>query len=170
MASELITEDGTGVADANSYASADEARAYATLRGVALPAAPGSGQDQVEIWLVLATDYLESLSYIYYRATTTQALSWPRKRCFDTDFTGYVLPDKLKAAQMQLVIEQKNGVVLMPSTPGGIDGQFVIREKVDVIETAYSEKIGTLSTPTMPAVDALLRGLVTPSGLRSVRV
>lgn len=175
MASTLIIEDGTGIEDANSYADASEARAYATLRGIALPAVPSSGVDPVEPWLIKAADYLESLNYIYFKATTDQALSWPRKvKSDDVDPDLYILPTLLIKAQCQLVIEQFNGIDLMPTTAGGRDGQFVVREKIDVIETMYSEKLGTLSTPTMPAVNALLRDLVVRGGgagsLKTVRV
>lgn len=164
MASSLILEDGTGVTNANAYVSATAVRAYATLRGVALPAI--ADPDPVEILIIKATDYLESLAYIMFSAVVTQALSWPRTRiCHEPDPTKFLMPTKIVNAQCQLVLEQfMNDIVLLPSTPGGAAGQFVIREKVDVIETQYSERLGTLSTPTMPAVDALLRELVVPGG------
>lgn len=189
----LIIEDGTGVADANSYASAAAARAYAALRGVTLPAAPESGQDPVETMLVLAAQYLDGLSWIGKLATFTQGLKWPRvlNRPYlgfkfypsewwyynegTVDPSYYILPPKLIAAQCQAVLEQSaNGVVLQPTSVGGIDSQFVTRERVDVIETTYSEKIGTLTTPTMLTVNALLQGLLVVGGgagaIRAVRV
>lgn len=190
MASELIIEDGTGVANANSYAAAADARAYAALRGITLPAA-GAGVDPVEVFLVLAAEYLDSRAWVGYLATATQGLAWPRVFDFPLlaypfypyeiagyweaylpfDPSYYVLPEKIAAAQCQLVIEQFNGVVLMPTTAGGT--QFITREKTDTIETNYSEKLGTLSTPTMPIVTSLLRGLQIVGGgftsLRSVR-
>jgi hypothetical protein len=173
--------------------SAADARAYALNRGITLPAA-GDATDPVEIMLVLATDYLESRSYIGLRATGTQALQWPRVLTrpyrnypffpmaedsyyylLNVDPSYYdFIPAKLIAAQCQLCIEQQNSITLLPSKPGGIDGQFITRTRVDVIETAYSEKLGTLSTPVMPAVDALLREIVIRGGgqasLRAVRV
>lgn len=167
----LVIEDGSGIADANTYVDAEQAREFASDRGITLPAAV-EGVDPVEPWLILAADYLESLAYIYMPATTTQGLSWPRK--IDASAIDTIMSDKLLKAQCQLVIEQSNGVVLLPTTKGGADGQFIVREKVDVIETQYSEKLGTLSTPTMYAVNSLLRGLVVAGGgfssLRTVRV
>jgi hypothetical protein len=190
MSSELIIEDGTGLADANSYVSAADARAYAALRGVTLAAA-GTGIDPVEIQLVLAAQYLDSLAWVGYQATAEQGLAWPRVltapylnfkfivSCFPPSYLvpvdpSYynVLAPKLLAAQCQLVVEQFNGVVLLPSTIGGT--QFITREKVDVIETSYSEKLGTLASPAMPSVDSLLRGLLVVGGgstaIRTVRV
>ena len=179
MASVLIIEDGTGVANANSYATAAEARAYAVLRGVTLPAA--ADVDPVETMLVLATDYLESLAWIMYPATKTQGLAWPRVDSVWIDLfatptvdpSQYLMPAKVVAAQCQLVIEQNNGVVLMPTTKGGYDSQFITREKTDVIETNYSEKLGTLNTPTMRIVNSLLRGYLVVgagAGITAVRM
>jgi hypothetical protein len=167
----IVVEDGTGKPNANAYVDAAGARQYASDRGIALPDVQGE-VDPVEPWLVLATDYLESLSYIFIPATTTQALAWPRK--VSNSATDYVMSDKLAKAQCQLVIEQSKGIELMPTTAGGDGGKFVTREKVDVIETTYSETLGTLATPTMPAVNALLRDLLIRGGgsfsLRTVRV
>lgn len=172
MSSTIILEDGTGIADANAYVDAADVRAYALLRGITLPAAPESGVDPVEPLLILASDYLQAQRYIGFPATTTQALAWPRKMYLWQD--GSLFPKQIVAAQCQLVIEQAvNNVVLQPSTVGGT--QFITREKVDVIETQYSEKLGTLSTPTMPSVNAILDGLVIRGGgsgalLQTVRV
>ena len=191
MASLLILEDGTGVADANSYVDADTARQYASTRGIALPAVPVSGPDQVEIWLIKAAEYLDAQVWVASLATPTQGLQWPRvftqpylnypylpflvlPFMYPIDASYYVVPSKLKAAQCQLAIEQFNGVTLLPTTEGGYNSQFVTREKTDVIETNYSEKLGTLTTPTMLIVNSLLRGLLVPGGgsgaIRAVRL
>lgn len=198
MSSILTIEDGTGVPDANSYASAAQCRAYALLRGAALPIAPGIGTDPVEVSLVLAAQYLDSLAWIGRMATersapdAMQGLAWPRvltrpylgypfypiEEYFylgNVDPSYYVLPAKVIAAQNQLVIEQLvNSVTLQPTTVGGYASQFVTREKVDSIETSYSEKLGTLTTPTMLIVNSLLQGLVIVGGgntaIRAVRV
>ena len=183
----IVVEDGTGIANANAYATAATVRAYATLRGVTLPDA-GTGIDPVETLLINAMDYMESLRYIGVKASQTQALSWPRvllypfenypfytydilnyQETFDPSY--YVMPTKLVAALCQVVIEMNNGILPLPTTPGGT--QFVTREKVDVIETVYSERLGTLATPTMMLVNALLRGLVivgNGSRIQTVRV
>jgi hypothetical protein len=182
MASILVIEDGSGVPDANSYATAAEARAYASLRGSALPAIPQDGNDPVETALILAAEYIDSLSFVGIQATTTQGLAWPRvftepmrgfpfyrsafcvallEQAISSDY--YAMPLKVKEAQQQLVIENIiNGIDFMPSVKGGT--QFAIREKVDVIETSYSEKIGTLSAPTMRRVNAKLADFLVRGG------
>lgn len=194
MPSILIIEDGTGRPTANSYVDAAAARTYAANRGVTLPVA-GSGIDPVEILLLKAAQFLDGLSFVGIMATkglsvaNTQALAWPRVltwrylnypwmpfnqyliNCGPFDSSYFVLPQKVKDAQSQLVLEQQmNGVVLDPTTLGGPAGQFITREKVDVIETSYSERLGTLDTPTIRTVNNLLRELLVAGGIRTVRV
>ena len=169
----LIIEDGTGKADAQSYVTAAEARSFAALRGVTLDATDGP----VEILLVRAMDYLESLNFIGAPANPDQALAWPRKDApmpFSDDGETYpttLIPQRVKNAQMQLAIEAQ-GTDLMPSG----DGRQVLKEKVDVIETQYAEGSTSVATPVFPKVDAYLNGLLDNSSglglgkLRTVRI
>lgn len=169
----LTIEDGTGKADATSYVTAAEARAYAAARGVTLDA----NDAVVEPLLVQAMDYLEALIYKGHRTfPDVQALSWPRT-CVVIDGVkvpvsgASSIPRQLKAAQMQLSIEASNGIDLMPTT----DGRVVKREKVDVIETEYMTNtdlgVGGLPGPSFAKVDALLAGLLATGGMfQTVRV
>lgn len=166
MAVELIVEDGTGSEPtANSYCSLIEINDFCTLRGVVLPV----DEVQATVLAIKAMDYLETKWYVGELIDVDQSLSWPRK-CVRYEngmpFPEDTIPKNLKNAQMQLVIEQINGVDIMPTGQGGA---FVTREKVDVIEVDYSDKLGTFS-PSMPLVDAYLQGLLRSSGLRAVRV
>lgn len=161
----LVIEDGTIVAGANSYIDIPAAKAYAAARGVDL------GLDDVvtEQRLLLAMDYLESLSYKGVRTEPdVQELSWPR---YGVTFDGVtildtVIPNRLKHAQAQLAIELFNGVVIFASSgaSAGSDVKFVKRKKVDVLETEYATPKETgetlLAVASMPAVNALLRGLL----------
>lgn len=157
----LVVEDGTGVANANTYVDATDARAYALARGVVLSAVDAA----VEVQLTLAMDYLEDLDYIGAQVSNTQALSWPRKNILidpDTPFPSNEIPSNLIAAECQLVVEQASGINLQPSynLTGGAGA--ILEERVDVLDTKYSEKIGTTAEPVMPKVIALLRHLVLP--------
>jgi len=177
----VIVETGSGVSDANSYGEQDVAttiancKAYATDRGVDMATAT---DEQVSSWLVNGTDYIESFSsdFVGTQKTITQALSWPRTNVVYPDgspFPDNKIPTDLIHALYQSVIEQKNGIVLQPSQGGsGSGGKFVTFEKVDVIETKYSETIGTGSQPFLPKVDQLLDGLLTGTmfALRTVRI
>lgn len=161
--SSLIIEDGSGVIGANSYISEAQALAWASARGFTLP----SDDATLDPLIILACDYLESLSEFYYGTPVNpmQALSWPRNCVLIapnmTYFPNNVIPQALMNAQCQLCIEQFiNGISLLPSTQAWQQsGGFVIEERVDVISTRYSERINTSGMPLMPAVDSQLEGL-----------
>lgn len=167
----LIVEDGTGVANANSYTTLSQARAYALLRGIVL-----SADDSIlTAQIILATDYLESfaLQYVGQPTSYTQSLSWPRKSVqFDPDnpYPSNAIPPQLISAQCQAVIEEFNGITLQPSVDRS-QGGFVTESKVGPLDTKYSEKIGTTSEPFLPKVSALLSALLNPGvALKTVRV
>jgi hypothetical protein len=167
----LIIEDGSGVSNANSYGDVAGARAYAAARNVALD----SSDPVVEGQMILAMDYIGSFDYRGLPVSFTQPLDWPRKGLEydpDTPVAITFIPPQLIDAQYQLVIEQANGINLQPTSTGnpGVAGA-VIEEKVDVLTTRYSDRVGTTSQPIMPKVDALLRTLKLPTPyLRTVRV
>lgn len=174
----LIVEDGSGVANANSYGASGAdatavlaaARNFAADRGIDL----GDVDPTIAAWLVNAVDYLEAFNYIGLPVSPTQSLSWPRKCIFlapDTPFPDDEIPVQLLAAQYQLVIEQFNGIDIQPSVDRFGAGGFITSEKVDVLETKFSEKVGTTSQPTLPKVISLLRGIIqTMMPLKNVRV
>lgn len=156
MAVTLVVEDGTGKADANTYVSLADVRAFATQRGISV----SSDDDVLGAQIILAADYVEGFTYEGERATDEQALSWPRE-C--TDFDEDVIPPSLMRAQTLLVIEQAQGVNLFPTATSG---KFVKRRKVGPIETEYSENINVDGRPSFPQVDRLLEPLF--SGLSGI--
>ena len=85
MSLTVIKEDGTGRADANSYADVAAADAYfeAHLYASAWTAATVGTKAAA---LVMATRLVDSqYQFNGYRAHDTQALQWPRERCPDPD-------------------------------------------------------------------------------------
>lgn len=161
----LIIEDGSGVANANSYVTVAEYRAYATPRGVSLPVADA----EVETQLILACDYLESLSWLGMPTYDDQALAWPRDeiRIGCSLIADDVIPNKIKLAQMQLAIQVNAGIDLLPSIAGGSSGA-IIKEKVGPLETEYAAPfVGT--QPYFRAVNVLLAAYVGSSGFGQFR-
>lgn len=76
----LITENGTGLANAESYISVIDATAYHAARGNAAWAALADDATREQM-LRRATDFIEQLyrdRWAGYRVSLTQALSWPR--------------------------------------------------------------------------------------------
>ena len=85
MALTLIKEDGTGKADANSYASVADANAYhdGHLYATAWTAAT---DDQKAVALVMATRLIDAeFQFNGTRTTANQALQWPRAMCPEPD-------------------------------------------------------------------------------------
>jgi hypothetical protein len=132
---DLIIENGTIVASANSYVSVAEATAFAAARGVTLP-----GDDATKVLVIKAMDWLESL-YLRYQGSLvseTQELQWPRKDVVlhGTAFSTTAIPKALRNAQCQVIMDLFSGIdpqANFTATPA------IIKEKVDVLETTYSE-------------------------------
>lgn len=170
MPSLLIIEDGTNPTGANSYATAAEARTFASARGVVLSA----DDAVVEPMLINANDYLESLETKYKgaRVIPTQPLAWPRIRVYlfnsQSPLAPNVIPGQLKQAQIQLVIEEAAGNILQPTGKG----REVLIQKVDVIETTYAQTGSSTIRPTLNKALDLLSPLLIASGmtLRTLRV
>ena len=157
----LVIEDGSNIEDANSYVTLAEARLYASARGIAL----SDFDDTLTQQLVKAVDYLETYRNRFkgYKTYTPQALQWPRT-CVYIDgqpFSEIAIPIELKRAQIQLAIEINNGHDLLPTADGSA---FIVSERVDVIETKYSEQLSTTGIALFRAVDSLLSPLLDGDG------
>lgn len=131
----LVVEDGTGKADANSYASLATANEYATLRGLS----SWTGTDaEKEAALIRATDYMEATyreAWKGYRGSAEQALSWPRDSV-EVDYfpvPADSVPSIVTVACIQLAARALTADLLADQT------QRVKREKVDVLEVEYAD-------------------------------
>lgn len=82
----LIVEDGTAVANANSYVSLDDAVTYATARGLTLTPSPSSLSEQAIIRATAALDAMYRMSFPGYKTNgRSQSLEWPRTDAYDYD-------------------------------------------------------------------------------------
>ncbi len=133
----LTIEDGTVIANADSFVTLVEARAYGVSRGFTLSAVDATLEGQLRN----AADYLGTLESRFKgsRLSVEQALVWPREFVyvygFQVPLDSDEIPTAIKNAQIQLAYDFSQSDLL----PLG-DGQEVLREKVDVIETQYAEK------------------------------
>jgi hypothetical protein len=161
----LIIETGAGVANANSYATVEQAKAYAAARGLVLPA-PDSA---IEPLLILAADFLESYEGRYKGKKTApdNALAWPRSGAvlYDgtEDFPDDAIPNVLIKAQCQLAYD-----ATLTELQATGSGQEVIREKVDVIETEYAKNGSGTVQAEFNKAESILEPLL-ESGEFSVR-
>jgi hypothetical protein len=172
MAIQIIVEDGSGVANANSYQTVPQARQYALNRGVEL----SNDDDVVAGQLISGTDYLETFACDFQgsRSSSTQALQWPRidVKLYGDDLPSNVIPNLLQSALNQLVIAQESGIDLQPNYSAN---DFVIKEKVGPLETVYADPLNVGLKPNLTAVDALLAPLFgqcasSGFGFKTVRV
>ena len=92
-----------GASDANSYLTVSDADGLANLYLGTLNWS-GATSDNKGRALIMATRYLDELSWIGERSSTTQALCWPRDgaTCGDFDFASTVIPQPIKQATFDL--------------------------------------------------------------------
>lgn len=154
IGSQLIIEDGSIVANANSFATDTELKAYADLRGLSLPAT----QPEREALLLLAMDYLKSVECKMqgHRVAEEQALSFPRYGVMVNGFLSdsNQIPSELKIAQMEAAITANEQSLLVNSINSNVQS-----EKVDVLETSYF-KGGKTERVNLGRVNAYLTALL----------
>lgn len=134
----LIIEDGTGVANANSYVSVAYLVAYAADRGLTIP----TSDTDKEIFLLKAMDYLEGrrMDFQGAKANSEQALQWPRVGvqidCVDIAIT--LIPEELKKSQCQLVVEQQKRTILYPAPRTSSTEGMVTQKTVGPLTKKYA--------------------------------
>ena len=173
----LIVEDGTGLADAESYCTLAFATGYHAARGNASWAAVATDAAK-EALLRKATDFMVQayrMRWDGYRLTATQALDWPRALVMRRDrvgvMSGYsansyyeanVVPPEVQRACAELGLRAIT-VDLAPD-----QGRVTIREKIDVLEFEYAQ--GSLAYTQFRAVEELLATFFGGAGKNSARV
>ena len=160
----LIVEDGSIVENANSYVSVDDARTFASLRGVTLPASDA----EVEVLLIKATDFIEAqrLRFQGSKVNQDQALQWPRTGVYVDGFevASDSIPYELRNAQILLAIEAQEAN-LQPNASQGI-------ERVSIegaIEVAFDTDSAPSQVNSFSKPQALLGVLYKRNGLTAIR-
>jgi hypothetical protein len=166
----LIVEDGTGLSNAEAYASAAEFTAYVADMGYELtPAVPPLAS--LEAALRRATNFIDS-TYAerwpgYPRNGRAQMLDWPR--LYVVDSNGYPVPSDVVPAEV--VTATMEAALREHTTPNSLlpdvtAGQRVISETVGPISVRYSDKgdADTAATPNVPIIDKILYPLLLPGG------
>ena len=162
----LTVEDGSIVANADSYISEADAQVYLASRGVASAVV-------VEAFLLQAIDFIESLNFVGSPVDTdTQAMSWPRsgvsypsgRAVADTE-----IPPGIARAQAYVA-----NYIATGTDPNLAPERDVKREKVDVLEVEYSDSTSPSSKAItifdMPAALRLLQPYLANGGSASGRM
>lgn len=136
----LIVEDGTIVSGAESYISVSDADTYHANLGDTTWDALTTAQKESS--LRKATFYMLGEyggKWLGYRKSASQTLDWPRESVLREDLPGVeyvsdtIVPVEVKNACAALAVRASSDPLLADET------QKIKREKVDVIETEYSE-------------------------------
>ena len=119
----LVIEDGTGLANADSYIDVIFADAYFLKRGIT----QWAGLTNKESLIIRAMDYIEN-NYTYQgtKLVSTQSLQFPRLICGET-----VYPIALKNAVCELALKSNEEDLLADTD------KTTIREKVGTLEVEY---------------------------------
>jgi hypothetical protein len=164
----LTIETGAGVENADSYVAVADLDTFASERGFSdLPAV---GADK-EVLLRLAFDYVEAHRHQFEGHKTNEGNTYSQfPRCGLTidqeDVDEDTVPVEVKRAQMQLAMD----AVSEDLSPTG-DGQVVIREKIDVIETQFDAGGSPAPQPIFAKADKWLAPLFrTGGGVNLIRV
>ena len=159
----LVIEDGTMVAEANSYATIAQLVQYAANRGVTLP----EDADDQTVLMFAAMDYIEAQEFKFqgcrtgsaYYPTTVQALSWPRVGIwfYGGRWPSNVIPPNLLMAQCQLACDAASGVTLLPTTASTGNLQKKIRGPIT--DQYFAPNMAMNTSPTLLAANGLLKPL-----------
>ena len=154
----LIIEDGSQVANSNTYVSDGEYVAYAAARGKAIGATAGAR----EIELIKAMDYIEGhrSEFKGSKVISTQSLQYPRLGVYIDGFIvdSDEIPSELENAQMEAAIIIFSTELLNTGATSDIK-----LEKVDVLEVEYFQG-GSWETTRTDTVDVYLNVLLRGGG------
>ena len=157
IGTQLIIEDGTVVANANSLVSDEEYKAYADLRGLTI--APT--QPEREAHLVAAMDYLHSIESKIQgcRLNKDQTLLFPRRGVclYGHSVPSDHIPNEIKNAQMEAAFYQTSNSLLTNSSNDNIRS-----EKMDTLQVEYFAG-GSMTTTDLQRVNAQLGSLLKPT-------
>ncbi len=174
----LVEEDGTGLANSNSYMDRTEADVYHENRGRTDWAALANAVKDAA--LIRATQYLDIVygnRFVGTKSDEDQALEWPREDAYDV--YGFeladVVPKKLKEATAELALYAYRVGELLPRPPGqptetlaGVQSGTYPghvkkeRKRVGPIEKEV-EYIGAGGQSAYPIVEKILRTILSDS-------
>jgi hypothetical protein len=150
----LTKEDGTGVANANTYVDDAEYVAFAAARGRTI----GVDAPTREKELILAMDFVEShrTRFQGIKILSTQALQYPRTPVYIDSylFPSNEIPVELKNSQMEAAAIVNSESLLKTGSTNNVQS-----EKVDVIQVTYFNG-GSWDVVRMDTVNIFLRPLL----------
>jgi hypothetical protein len=152
----IIVEDGSIVANANSYVTTAEFTDYCSDRDITISATYG---DESQL-LIKSMDYFEQQAFLGIKNIETQALQFPRADLWiDSYLTDSgTIPEQVKTAQITIAIS-----IMAGNDPISTVDRAVKREKVDVLEVEYMDNASI--SVIIRSIGNAMRKLVTSSSL-----
>jgi hypothetical protein len=153
----LIKEDGTGKADANSYATSDDGVIYhyGHLYATAWSAATLA---QMEAALVMATRIIDAeYQFTGVKAKADQALQWPREGCPDPDTGEDVPSNAVPKALMDATCELARELLILDRTASP-PGEGLSYQNNGSVQTGYNK------ADTRPIIPKLVQAMLAKFG------
>lgn len=164
----LIVEDGSIVADADSYGTVSGLKNFAAKRGTDLT--ENYTDAQLEVAMIKATDYLESKRDRYQgeKVDSTQSLQFPRSGVYVDNIliATNAIPNELISAQYFLAMSAVSEDLQPDKSPD--DKGRVTSETVEGAVSVDYEYVESVTDPIFVKADALLQPLYEESG-RAIR-
>jgi len=160
----LIIEDGSIVADANSYVTIAEYRAYGAARGLTITTDDTLAEQQ----LIRAMDHLLTYEGDYqgYRVSDVQTLSFPRSPVYVYGVDqSELIPENIKNGQSRFAYDAASSDLLTTGT-----GQEVIEEQVGPLKTKYNPNGSTNPQQTFTEALAIIDPLFTEGAGNNINV
>ena len=161
----LIVENGTGIADANSYITLEEANAYHILYNNLDWAGSDEELEQALILGTRSVDLLYGPKFMSYKRLSISPLLFPRYSFYDNNFQlidQTTIPKCLKYAVCQLALMQLLGEDILPvqSADSNIKlGRIKIGE-IEIENEYQSNKKISETFPGFNQIDLLLQPIL----------
>jgi hypothetical protein len=163
----LVVETGSGSATANTYISLADADSYLADHDESTYWRD-STDDEKNQALIIATRYIDAMyrhRWVGTKASSTQALAWPRSSAEDED--GYTLastavPAAIKNAAVELAVRE---LIETDGILPDVDGGGLIEEesfRVGPLSESITYRGGKSHLKRFTLIDALLSGLLYP--------
>lgn len=161
----IVVEDGSGIVDAVSYATAAVADAYHSARGNSAWTGDTTAKEAA---LIRATTYVDGvyrLRFLGHIATLTQGLEWPRAYAWTSD-RGILPSNAVPRAVIHATCECALREIEAPGSlsPDFVPGEQVVSETVGPLSVDYAGSAGSAPAgdpmPRLVAVDRLLAPLL----------
>lgn len=151
-----------GASNANSYLSVAGADSIADGMVGTLAWSTATSDNKIKA-LITATNGLETLGWIGSRATTTQALAWPRSdaSCGDKSYGDDEIPREIELSTFDLANALLGDPTLLRSSSSkqalvsGIPNRDLKRIKLDVMEIEWNTNVGNSTTEAVTPLTVL---------------